>query len=435
MQLVSPGHSGSVILVYKIIIFNKLPDILAYRCRRLVRLVRMLVVVSMICPSQAATALHATAFGLHITTAGLVTQVQIDLTAVVPFEAVVSDVRNSVVVTAKDLEFSLPTGAGKSGKGLVDRIRYGKNSAGLSEIAIDTKSAVTIRKSYLAVAKHSKRVRMTIVLAQKRADLATMGTEPPSSSEVTGSLPSKDPTQPVTAADRKPLIVIDPGHGGIDPGAISTSGTKEKDVVLAFAKALQSTLQTQGHFDVALTRNDDTFLSLQARVDATRTKQADLFIAVHADTLSNHSVRGTTLYVLSEKASDAEAEALAQKENRADAIAGIDLRQQSSSIVDVLVNLAQRESNNRAAMFAEVAVKKLKPATTFTGKPLRSAGFVVLKAPDVPSVLVELGYLSNAQDQKNLTTEDWRNNMAKAFSAAISEHFSHNTSVTAQASP
>jgi N-acetylmuramoyl-L-alanine amidase len=393
--------------------------------------------LSMLAISQALaeTVARAKATGIHISTAGQVTQVQIDMTAATPFDVEASDARHAVVVTAKDMEFSLPTGAGKKGKGLVDRIRYGKNAAGQSEIVIDTNAVVTIRKSYLAVAKHSKKAKMMIVLAEKPDVVAQAQTEEPSSPETTGSLPSVNPVLPRAAAFAKPLIVIDPGHGGIDPGAVSSSGTKEKDVVLAFAKALQSALLANGGFDVALTRAEDEFLSLQERVDVTRAKQADLFIAVHADTLRNHSVHGTTLYVISEKASDAEAEALAQKENRSDAIAGIDLQQQNAAIVDVLVNLTQRESNNRATMFAELAVEKLKPATRFTGLPLRSAGFVVLKAPDVPSVLIELGYLSNVDDEKALSTEKWRNNVAQALTAAIAGHFSRNTTVSAQASP
>ena len=385
--------------------------------------------------AKAEVAPIATATGFHVSTAGAVTQVQIDLTAEIAFDAFVSDAGTAITIKTKGLAFSLPTGAGKRPKGLVRRIRYGTMPDGHSEIAIDTKSAVTIRKSYLAIANHSKHVRMTIVLAPKMQAVAETKAEEPSSPEITSSLPSAVPPAAPLANSGKRLIVIDPGHGGIDPGAVSSSGTNEKDVVLSFAQNLQTALLEDGNFDVALTREDDRFLTLQSRVDAARAKRADLFIAVHADTLSNHAVRGTTLYVLSDTASDAEAEALAQKENRADAITGVDLQQQSSSIVDVLVNLAQRESNNRAAMFAEAAVEHLKSATVFTGKSVRSAGFVVLKAPDVPSVLVELGYLSNAQDVKNLNDETWRKGFAQALATAVADHFSHVAPLTAQASP
>jgi N-acetylmuramoyl-L-alanine amidase len=370
-----------------------------------------------------------TATGLHISTSGLLTQVQIDLTGQIPFTAAVSDTRKAVIVSAKGLDFSLPTGAGKKAKGLVERVRYGKTADGQSEIAIDTNANVTVRKSYLAVANHSKRVRLTIVLG-------AIAEIPADSLEITGSLsPPALPAVLPQFSGGKPLIVIDPGHGGIDPGAVSASGTKEKDVVLAFAKALQLALLANGRVDVVLTRDGDTFLPLAARVDAARAKQADLFIAVHADTVNEHAVHGTTLYLLSDKASDAEAEALAQKENRADDIGGVDLKAQNSSIVDVLVNLTQRESKNRAAMFAASAVEQLRPDTAFTGQPLRSAGFVVLKAPDVPSVLVELGYLSNKGDEKNLLEEGWRTRVAEAFAAAVQIHFDHNETTAAQASP
>jgi N-acetylmuramoyl-L-alanine amidase len=377
----------------------------------------------------------AMATSLRISTAGDLTQIQLDLSGAVTFDASVSSIGTRVLVHATDLGFSLPRGAGTKAKGLVRRIRYGKTTDGTSELAIDTTSAVIIRKSYLAVAKRSKQVRMTIVLAAKPSDHGSDPAEDLSSPEITGSLPSVVPAIPATIVGRKHVIVIDPGHGGIDPGAISSSGTKEKDVVLSFAKALQTALLANGNIEVVLTRDDDRFLALQSRVELARAKQADLFIAVHADTLSQHSVRGATLYTLSDKASDAEAEALAQKENRADDIAGVNLQQQSSTIADVLVNLAQRESKNRAAMFAEVAVEKLKSATVFTGKPMRSAGFMVLKAPDVPSVLVELGYLSNAQDAKNMNDETWRSSFAKAMAAAVADHFSGAAPLTAQASP
>ncbi len=374
------------------------------------------------------------ATGLHVTTAGNLTQVQVDLTGQVTFDTRTSSEGRIVIVKIKDLDFSLPTGAGKISKGVVQRIRYGKMPDGHSEIAIDAGSSVSIRKTYLAVGKVGKRVRMTLVLAPVAQVAAETETADAATEEVTGSLPAA--TAVATAPDgHKRVIVIDPGHGGIDPGAVSAGGIKEKDVVLSFAADLKAALEANGGFDVVLTREDDTFQPLQARVEFARAKRADLFIAVHADKINNSAVRGTTLYLLSDTASDAEAEALAQKENLADAIAGINLQEQSATVADVLVELAQRESRNKAAMFAENAVSHLKPATIFTGKALRSAGFVVLKAPDVPSVLVELGYLSNTKDAKNLNDDGWRRKVARSLADAVSSHFSNVQNVTAQASP
>jgi N-acetylmuramoyl-L-alanine amidase len=219
------------------------------------------------------------------------------------------------------------------------------------------------------------------------------------------------------------LIVVDPGHGGMDPGAIGLNKTREKDVVLTFARALQEAIQAAGKFDVRLTRDDDRFLSLKDRVRIARDHQADLFIAVHADTVRGQSARGATLYTLSDKASDAEAAALAEKENRADIIAGVDLGHESPEVTDILIDLVQRESRTHSMFFARKAAVELKAVTLMTGKPVRSAGFVVLKAPDVPSVLLELGYLSSHSDEELLTNPAWHKRTAAALNAAIERYF------------
>lgn len=225
-------------------------------------------------------------------------------------------------------------------------------------------------------------------------------------------------------SDGKKVIVIDPGHGGIDPGALSPSKTLEKDVVLAFAKEFKQVIEAGGRHHVVLTREDDHFLSLRDRVVFARKQGADLFIAIHADTLRGQTVTGTTIYTLSEKASDAESEALAQRENHADAIAGIDLAGQSEDVAGILIDLAQRDSRNQASMFSRATLRRFKDVTKMTGKPIRSAGFTVLKAPDVPSVLIELGFLSNAKDEERLKSPAWRTTVAKALAAAVDSHFS-----------
>jgi N-acetylmuramoyl-L-alanine amidase len=219
------------------------------------------------------------------------------------------------------------------------------------------------------------------------------------------------------------VVVIDPGHGGIDPGATGLNGTKEKDVVLDFALALRERLQATGKYDVVMTRADDRFVSLKQRVDIARRSAADLFIAVHADTVRSPRVRGATLYTVSDKASDAEAEELAHQENRADIIAGVDLAEENQDITDILIDLTQRETKNHASFFARKAVKELRPITIMTGKPLRSAGFVVLKAPDVPSVLLELGYLSNRADEELVVSPTWRAKTTTALARAIDAYF------------
>ena len=247
----------------------------------------------------------------------------------------------------------------------------------------------------------------------------------------TGSI-TLAPAPPIAPPVAKHIIVIDPGHGGVDPGAISHSGIKEKDVVLAFAKALQLTLQDGGHYKVLLTREADKFVKLDDRVKFARAHEAELFIALHADTLEDRATRGTTVYTISDKASDAEAERLAQKENAVDSIVGINIAQQKQDVANALMNLAQRESRSEALAFAQKALREVKPMGELTRNPLRSASFVVLKAPDVPSVLIELGYLSNDADVNLLSSVTWRNQMSDAMTKAVDGYF---TPATVSAAP
>ncbi|MEO9167551.1 MAG: N-acetylmuramoyl-L-alanine amidase [Aestuariivirga sp.] len=234
---------------------------------------------------------------------------------------------------------------------------------------------------------------------------------------------SPAPPMPLLDPSPKHVVVIDPGHGGIDPGAVSRDGTKEKDVVLAYAKTLKLYLEGSGKYEVLLTRSTDKFIKLDDRVAYAREHKAELFIAVHADMLDNRTVRGTTVYTVSDKASDFEADALAKKENGADKIAGLNLSKQKQDVANALVTLAQRESQSEALLFAQKTVHEVTPFTELSGSPLRSAAFVVLKAPDVPSVLVELGYLSNTADETRLKSAQWRKDMAGAMSKAVDGYF------------
>ena len=222
---------------------------------------------------------------------------------------------------------------------------------------------------------------------------------------------------------RRQVVVIDPGHGGVDPGAIGHRGTSEKSVVFSFAKALRRALQESGRYVVLMTRTKDTFVSLRNRVKFARERNADLFIAVHADAIKKGDARGATVYTLSERASDKEAAQLAAKENRSDIIAGVDLGGESDEVADILIDLAQRETKNHSVEFAKKLVVKLSKATKMTSRPHRFAGFRVLKAPDLPSVLLELGYISSRDDEKMLTSASWRRKVAKATVSAINSYF------------
>jgi len=232
-------------------------------------------------------------------------------------------------------------------------------------------------------------------------------------------------TAPKSDNDARPLIVLDPGHGGIDTGTKGSGGELEKDVVLAFAQTLREKLESSGKYRVAMTRSDDTFIPLAERVRFARSRNAGLFISVHADALPRREgqAEGATVYTLSENASDAEAARLAEAENKADVIAGVDLTTEPDDVANILVDLAQRETKTFSMQFARTVVGELKTAARLHKQPLKSAGFKVLLAPDVPSVLVELGYMSTKDDLKQLTSVSWRARTAQALAQAVDSFF------------
>jgi N-acetylmuramoyl-L-alanine amidase len=356
------------------------------------------------------------------------TYFEADLTGPIGFSVTAQTSPNRVVLDLPRLRFELPPQAGLQTAGSVMSFHYGVAGKGKARIVLDTKGPVVINQSSLQPGKDGRSSHLVVdLVATSREGFAdTLARDHGQAGPVeTGAI-----TPPAGAATPAKLtIAIDPGHGGIDPGAISNKGTREKDVVLAFGLALRKALEATGHYTVVMTREGDTFIKLEDRVKSARDQKANLFIAIHADTLEDPAVRGTTLYTVSDKASDAVAEALANKENRTDIITGMDLGKQSEDVANLLINLAQRESRNEAMLFGKKAVMQLHDVTQMTGKPLRSAAFVVLKAPDVPSVLVELGYLSNAADEAALVAPAWREHMASAMVKAINNYFAPSTTV------
>ncbi|SEH33517.1 N-acetylmuramoyl-L-alanine amidase [Magnetospirillum fulvum] len=220
-----------------------------------------------------------------------------------------------------------------------------------------------------------------------------------------------------------PVIVIDPGHGGVDPGAIGVSGVYEKHITLAMARELKTALEKSGRYRVHLTRDRDIFIRLRDRVAIARQYNPDLFISLHADAVQNPSIRGLSIYTLSQNASDNEAQALAEKENKADLIAGVDLSHETADVAGILIDLAQRETMNRSAGFASEMVDEVGQEFDLLDNTHRFAGFAVLKAPDLPSVLVEMGYLSNDYEEKQLRQPPYRARLAKSIARAIDRYF------------
>jgi N-acetylmuramoyl-L-alanine amidase len=219
--------------------------------------------------------------------------------------------------------------------------------------------------------------------------------------------------------------VLDPGHGGPDNGTKAASGEMEKDIVLEFAQVLRGKLEKGGKYQVVMTRSDDTFVPLADRVSLARAQQASLFISIHADALpkGEGDAQGASVYTLSDTASDAEAARLAEAENRTDVIAGVDLTTEANDVADILIDLAQRETKTFSVQFARGLIESMRTATRMHKNALKSAGFRVLKAPDIPSVLVELGYVSNKQDLKSLLAADWREHTADSIAQAVDRFF------------
>lgn len=397
-----------------------------------------------------------------------------DLNRAVSYSVYVIDDPYRVVVDLPDVQFAMPPEVGDEGGGLIRAFRFGQLAPGKSRIVIDTNGPVLIEKSFVLNPENGQPARIIIDIIQtnRRTFARVKATEKPTRSVVETPAPdtlaellkregvarideeaekaeyariaaglvprprpkpsrvdatsrrSSESALPPNSQTVKPVVVIDPGHGGIDGGTVSRRGTLEKQVVLSFARELRRKLRATGRFDVYMTRNEDKFISLGTRVKFARARKADLFIAVHADSLRKRGVRGATVYTLSEKASDAEAAALAEKENNADFIGGVDLGDDAGEVADILLDLALRETKNHSIYFARRLVKNLKPVAPLNRRPMRSAGFKVLRAPDIPSVLLELGYLSNRHDESNLISSKWRRRAATAVTAAIEGFFS-----------
>jgi N-acetylmuramoyl-L-alanine amidase len=383
-----------------------------------------------------------------------------DLTVAVNFNAYVLPNPYRVVIDLQEVSFELPAAAGRSGRGLVKTFRYGLIDEGRSRIVMDTVGPVLIEKAFIVEPENGEPARIVIDLLpadektfakilRRQNEARLPEPDPAMTLPLTGEgIPEELPplsgkaaaplanpgvsakldapqvgrTPPAAKIAGRYTVVIDPGHGGIDPGAVGKNGTTEKSIVLAFAKDLQKRLDAE-RYNVILTRTGDTFLSLKDRVRLARSNEADLFLALHADVVRDAPVRGATVYTLSDTASDAEAEALAHEENRADLIAGVDLADENEEITGILIDLALRETKNHSLVFAKTIVETLGPVIEMTNRPMRSAGFRVLKAPDVPSALLELGYLSSRSDEKLLNSPAWRAKAAAAVARAIDNYF------------
>ena len=352
------------------------------------------------------------------------TRFVVDLNRKIDFAAFTLADPYRVVVDLPQVNFKLPAKAGTQSRGLIKAFRYGLIMQGGSRIVLDAKGPVRIEKAFVLDAAEGQPARLVLDLAAiDRAAFMrniSLQTRP---AHNTGAKPSEPSVK--ADGDARPLIVVDPGHGGIDNGTKGSGGELEKDIVLAFSQALREKLESGGKYRVAMTRVDDSFIQLSERVRFARTRGAALFISVHADALPRKEglAEGATVYTLSETASDAEAARLAEAENKADVIAGVDLTAEPNDVANILVDLAQRETKTFSMQFARTVVDEFKSAARMHKHPLKSAGFKVLTAPDVPSVLIELGYMSTKDDLKQLNSPAWRTRTAQAVVKAVETFF------------
>jgi N-acetylmuramoyl-L-alanine amidase len=328
-----------------------------------------------------------------------------------------------VVIEIPQVDFQLPPDTGERGRGIIKAFRYGLVMSGQSRIVLDLTGPVRVTKAFVLDPVDGQPARMVLDLVAVDRETFLRA------AAIDNHLPRPADRGPAhfeeRTADSRPVVVLDPGHGGIDPGTRAPSGELEKDLVLEFASMLRAKLEATGKYRVVMTRTDDTFVELSERVRFARQQQAQLLISIHCDALARGEgeAEGATVYTLSDKATDAEAQRLADAENRADIIAGVDLAAEPDEIADILIDLAQRETRTFSAHFARNVVKEMRTAARLHKRPQRSAGFKVLKAPDVPSVLIELGYVSNARDLKQLVSEGWRSRTGDAIVHAVHTYF------------
>ena len=372
------------------------------------------------------------------------TRIVFDLSNVSDFRTFTLSDPYRLVVDLPSFDWRAPPLQNDAGMG-VTGLRHGNLEAGISRIVFDLDKPISIQSAFALPKQGAKPNRLVVDVSHVSHDAfirskgqshGTLTLEPVNLANHSAShmgrtasgasraafIPPQPTSKPRTG--KKPLIVIDPGHGGVDPGAIGANGAYEKHVVLGLSKALKKELESTGRYRVILTREDDVFIKLGNRVNFARQHGADLFLSVHADSLPRPNVSGASIYTLSNKASDAQTAKLAARENKADLIAGIDLSVEDEEVANILVNLAMRDTMNQSKYFANTLVDTFNTGgLKLLERPHRYAGFAVLKAPDIPSVLIEAGFMSNRMEANSLVTDSHKRRFAKSVRTGIDAYF------------
>ncbi|MGE4527934.1 MAG: N-acetylmuramoyl-L-alanine amidase [Rhodospirillaceae bacterium] len=329
-----------------------------------------------------------------------------------------------IVFDFPDLDWHVAAERMPAPTGLIRGLRAGLFRPGTFRLVLDLSGPAEIARTLSLPPQSGYGWRFVVDLRPTSRDafMARLGRDPGAPQAAKASEPAVN-SRERRAGGIKPVIVLDPGHGGVDPGAIGVNGVYEKHITLAMARQLKARLEKAGRYTVVLTRDRDIFIPLRERVAIARRAHGDLFISLHADSNPNRSTRGLSIYTLSERASDKEAGLLADKENKADIISGMDFSEESPEVTGILIDLAQRESMNLSAQFAALSVGELRRQVRTLDNTHRFAGFAVLKAPDIPSVLLEMGYLSNSEEVRLLQQAGYRDRLAGSMAHAVDRYF------------
>lgn len=361
----------------------------------------------------AAELLRVTA--VRVEGSGATMRLELDLSRKVPVELYTLDSPYRLLLDLPDARWEAQPVKVPPRRGLVQNVRFGHFADGQSRLVVDLAGPFRVASSRTTLRGSGPGARLTL-------ELTTIGRaaferrEPPAAARAEAPLPPR-------RKDGRIRIVIDPGHGGVDPGAVGADGTQEKDVVLALAKRLARRLEKSGRYEAILTREDDVFIGLRDRLALARRVQGDAFISLHADSLAAPTTRGASVYTLSEQASDEEAARLAHQENKADIVSGLDLADHDPVVGNILIDLAKRDAANRSIALADRLVEAMGRATLLARNERRSAGFAVLKSIEMPSVLIELGFLSNPEDAGLLNDPQHQTRLAEAIAGGLDQFF------------
>ena len=364
------------------------------------------------------------------------TRVVVDFDRKVTFAARTASSPNQLLVDLEEIDWQLNRYAGRPLQGLARGHEITSLPNGGARLTVDMARPVRIVGAILLPPnKDSPKYRLVVDMVADGSDQSAAEPSPKQQAKQQ-PIPASKPTMVAalpsaaragdgaTSLPRElPVVVLDPGHGGIDPGTTSSSGQREKDLVLNMAKELESLIERSGRYRVVLTRSDDEFIRLRDRIAIARKLGGQIFISIHADSLRFADQRGASIYTLSEKASDEEAARFAAEENKADILTGADLSQHDAVVATILIDLAQRDTSNKSIAFADLMAEQLAKVSPLVKRHRRFAGFAVLKSPDIPSVLLELGYLSNPEDARNLAQPNYRAKLGQAIVRALDQYF------------